>query len=190
MEPNTWACNACTFVNDVSDAVACAMCGTPRSFVREEKASALEGAVSHFVRVTGVAAHDVARRYLRTSTCLETAIERYFEDVDRAHQSKSNQQDLTSSDSSSKHAPVSCESLGDLSMQKVWAAEQHAMSHTAHGGMDPCTAAVAKAGGIQNEGKTSSIVILFIHFHHILNEEKRMALQDWAHELDLGGRSR
>ena len=45
----------------------------------------------------------------------------------------------------------------------------------------------AGCGKGSNRGPPLTLHCVVVHFHHILNEQKREVLQTWAHELDLKG---
>ena len=54
--------------------------------------------------------------------------------------------------------------------------------------VDTSRAAAALTRTIPLPGQSGAVLtVLLMHFHHMLNPDKREVVQEWAHELDLGG---
>ena len=137
----------------------------------------------------------LATTYLRRcDMSLETAVALYFHELEN-HEQKPPALEKQKPQKVDK-GTASKSSLQTLGMEAVWAAEHHAMSKKeTNTPADPVESAVVKAMHKSSRSKKAANVhgdlfTLLIHFHHILNESKREAIQNWAHELALGGVSR
>lgn len=148
-----------------------------------------------FMDFTGVTDQLLATTYLRRcDMSLDAAVALYFDELENQEQKppvleKRKPQKVDK-------GTVSTNSLQTLGMEAVWAAEHYAMSKKETDiSADPVDSAVIKAMHKSSRSKKAADVrgdlfTLLIHFHHILNESKREAIQNWAHELALGGVSR
>ena len=150
-----------------------------------------------FMNFTGVADPLLAANYLRRcAMSLDAAVALYFDELEMENQERTPPLLEKRKPQKVDKGTVSTSSLHTLGMEAVWAAEHYAMSKKeADVPANPVDSAVAKAMHDSSRKKkeanlSGDLFTLLIHFHHILNESKREAIQNWAHELALGGISR
>jgi hypothetical protein len=176
IEQEGWACATCTFVNKSTED-ACTMCGWLVCEGGRTNHEVVSDLVAQFVELTGANMRTAQFYFESTSgSGLEAAVALFFEQ-DMMPPPKHWASGGTSAAATHPRAAIENDQRRTQVQERVFQLSGKKF-------MKPKPTNTAADDGNQD------LCTLFIHFHHILNEDKREVIQTWAMELELGGLSR
>lgn len=121
--------------------------------------------------------HADPNRKHTNATILENSVDGAHETAMNAKQRRKAKRASKQAKSTCSHQPFSQQHQQQLQFSLTSACSQPTFSQT-------------PGRANHEEDHEGDIFTLLVHFHHILNPEKRQVVQDWAWELGLGGVSR